>query len=34
MNEHLETVVRGKNEIKENSKNLKVFHINVMMDNL
>jgi hypothetical protein len=34
MNEHLETLVKGKNQIKENSIDLKVLHINVMMDNL
>lgn len=34
MNEHLETIVRGKNQIKENLTNLKVLHINAMMNNL
>jgi hypothetical protein len=34
MNEHLETILRGKNQIKEKSTDLKMLHINAMMDNL
>jgi hypothetical protein len=33
INEHLETIVRGKNQLKKKSTNLKILHINAMMDN-